>query len=645
MGGTVSRGIDNQSLIDELIRSGPDLSPEIERVLRLVDRGNYFEKKSARAYMDLAWRSGSLHLSAPSIYIVALQNLDIQPGLRFLNVGSGSGYLSTIIGLLLGYSGVNHGIEVNEFNVTFAKDRLASFLAESDAPFERSFCVPSFILGNIFNLLNSDDHESANLLVLPLPFEQRLVTTTSSNSLAFESNNSHINEDPEIATASSTELRDFSTAFENQGNQEIEQADLTKSEVSTGEILRDEGEANENNDDDDEISHTDNYNPVHWGDNLLIGPPPTLKVDSSLNQNEKHTLRWPLYDRIYVGAAIMSRAHLQSILRLLNVGGLMVAPVRDKFLKIKRVSENKVSIFELMTVSFSTLIVPSANTYGEIELPPICEVAKLERLCADFIRSRLRTLIKYRHNGLLPILGHLEELKKLKGDGPVSATTNNKDALKKERMLINRCGDNSGSNYNPEPIEQLPVDGSVNGSDSVERPRTRTSPMARFLHYLLTGCDMNQGRSNAPCGDEANSNRTPQSNITTDQNSRNSNLPSSNPESHDSHTPNLTFRIRGFIVPNEATARNPVHADNQYLDPTNTEIHVHYPDESSTTEDDEDAQEEQANSTRKRKSDNNGKESNYRWIPPSYTFKDEMRKILTDEIYLPSLSTRSVMGL
>lgn len=70
--------------------------------MRLVDRGSYFEEKSDRAYMDLAWRSGSLHLSAPSIYMTALENLDLHPGLHFLNVGSGSGYLSTIIGLILG---------------------------------------------------------------------------------------------------------------------------------------------------------------------------------------------------------------------------------------------------------------------------------------------------------------------------------------------------------------------------------------------------------------------------------------------------------------------------------------------------------------------------------------------------------------
>jgi protein-L-isoaspartate O-methyltransferase len=38
-----------------------------------------------------------------------VSSLDIQPGQSFLNVGSGTGYLTTVVGCLLGGSGINHG--------------------------------------------------------------------------------------------------------------------------------------------------------------------------------------------------------------------------------------------------------------------------------------------------------------------------------------------------------------------------------------------------------------------------------------------------------------------------------------------------------------------------------------------------------
>ena len=56
---------------------------------------------------DLAWKHGNIHLSAPCIYSEVMESILLEPGMSFLNLGSGTGYLSTLAGLILGQSLVN----------------------------------------------------------------------------------------------------------------------------------------------------------------------------------------------------------------------------------------------------------------------------------------------------------------------------------------------------------------------------------------------------------------------------------------------------------------------------------------------------------------------------------------------------------
>lgn len=103
MGGSVSSGQSNDELIDNLVEGGLIKTNNIERVFRCIDRGTFFLTDfKERAYRDLAWREGNLHISAPCVYTKVMENLELKEGLTFLNIGSGTGYLSSMVGLVLG---------------------------------------------------------------------------------------------------------------------------------------------------------------------------------------------------------------------------------------------------------------------------------------------------------------------------------------------------------------------------------------------------------------------------------------------------------------------------------------------------------------------------------------------------------------
>ena len=103
MGGAVSAGEDNDELIDNLVEADYIKSPYIEKVFRAVDRADYYlPDHRESAYKDLAWKHGNIHLSAPCIYSEVMESLQLEKGMSFLNLGSGTGYLSTLVGLVIG---------------------------------------------------------------------------------------------------------------------------------------------------------------------------------------------------------------------------------------------------------------------------------------------------------------------------------------------------------------------------------------------------------------------------------------------------------------------------------------------------------------------------------------------------------------
>ncbi|KAK9294001.1 hypothetical protein QLX08_011208 [Tetragonisca angustula] len=135
MGAAVSSGESNDELVDNLMKYGE------------------------RAYNDLAWKHGNIHLSAPCIYSEVMESLSLEPGLSFLNLGSGTGYLSTMAGLILNQHGTNHGIELHEDCLNYAYERLEEFKQKSLALDEFDFCEPVFIQGNCLNVTPSRQYD------------------------------------------------------------------------------------------------------------------------------------------------------------------------------------------------------------------------------------------------------------------------------------------------------------------------------------------------------------------------------------------------------------------------------------------------------------------------------------------------------
>ena len=64
------------------------------------------------AYSDQPLKEGKIHISAPHIYCTVLEALQLEENssISFLNIGSGTGYLSCIIAEILGPKSLNYGM-------------------------------------------------------------------------------------------------------------------------------------------------------------------------------------------------------------------------------------------------------------------------------------------------------------------------------------------------------------------------------------------------------------------------------------------------------------------------------------------------------------------------------------------------------
>jgi len=138
-------------LVKLLVKDGRLKTAELIEVYTKVDRAFFLpaELPSEKVYCDtpLTMQNCDVHQSAPHMYAIMLEQLKLQPGMSFLNVGSGTGYLSTLAAFFTGTEGVNHGIEWSASNTKLAKDAVGKFLASAGV-----YAPVKFTHANAFHL-------------------------------------------------------------------------------------------------------------------------------------------------------------------------------------------------------------------------------------------------------------------------------------------------------------------------------------------------------------------------------------------------------------------------------------------------------------------------------------------------------------
>jgi protein-L-isoaspartate(D-aspartate) O-methyltransferase len=121
-----STGPTNADLVNHLKECGTITDERIEAAFRAVDRGAHLAgapqgaASGTSAYDDAPVRCGHFHISQPALYAEVIESLDLQAGMSFLNIGCGTGYLSSIVAELVGKA-VHHGVDIHEDVIQHAR--------------------------------------------------------------------------------------------------------------------------------------------------------------------------------------------------------------------------------------------------------------------------------------------------------------------------------------------------------------------------------------------------------------------------------------------------------------------------------------------------------------------------------------------
>jgi protein-L-isoaspartate(D-aspartate) O-methyltransferase len=151
----VNRGdATNAQLIQRLKATQTLKSPLIEQAFLEIPR-EFFVTADLKdeAYTDhpLRFSKMGFNISAPHMYTLCLENLDIKEGDKVLDIGSGSGYFTILSGYLCGNTGLVHGLDLYDHIIEFAQNNVKSFLNdEKGASLGKTFDHVKFFKRNCF---------------------------------------------------------------------------------------------------------------------------------------------------------------------------------------------------------------------------------------------------------------------------------------------------------------------------------------------------------------------------------------------------------------------------------------------------------------------------------------------------------------
>jgi len=107
------------------------------------------------SYNDRPLKEGNVHISAPHIYCTVVQHLELEPGSShsFLNIGVGTGYLSSIVATLLGPKSQSFGVEIHADVIDHCREANRAWKESVDA----EVVEPFIFHGNGLQILNEGE--------------------------------------------------------------------------------------------------------------------------------------------------------------------------------------------------------------------------------------------------------------------------------------------------------------------------------------------------------------------------------------------------------------------------------------------------------------------------------------------------------